>query len=60
MKVRSPRTHPHGPHPKAVKSVDSKTETSEYAVMVDTRWPLQIDAALSNVELGDYWKSWRA
>lgn len=48
----------HGPHPKAVKSVSKKTHTEEYAVMVDSRWPLTRDASLSEVEVKDYWKSW--
>ncbi len=54
-----PAGFPHGPHPKAVKTVESKTETNEYAVMVDTRWPLQVDPLLQSVELADYWKSWQ-
>ena len=49
----------HGPHPKAVKGVENKTDTEEYAVMVDTRWPLKVDPVLNNVENKDYWKSWR-
>lgn len=54
-----PAGFPHGPHPKAVKNIDSKTRTNEYAVMVDTRWPLEIaDQALS-VEQKEYWKSWK-
>lgn len=48
----------HGPHPKAMKSVQTKTETDEYAVMIDSRWPLQTDSAAQSVELPDYWKSW--
>lgn len=55
-----PMGFPHGPHPKAVKSVENKTETNEIAVMVDSRWPLQMDTSLEKVELKDYWKSWRA
>ncbi len=54
-----PMGFPHGPHPKAVKSVDSKTETNETAVMVDSRWPLEADPILEGVELKDYWKSWK-
>lgn len=49
----------HGPHPKAVKSIGGKTHTNEYAVMIDSRWPLNRDAALDQVELGEYWKSWQ-
>jgi homogentisate 1,2-dioxygenase len=54
-----PAGFPHGPHPKAVKNVNTKTETKEYAVMVDTRWPLQRDPCLDEVEVKDYWKSWK-
>ena len=49
----------HGPHPKAMKTIDNKTETNEYAVMVDSRWPLQRDPSLDSVELSEYWKSWQ-
>lgn len=51
---------PHGPHPKAVKSVNSKTETNETAVMIDSRWPLHVDPILESVEFREYWKSWGA
>jgi homogentisate 1,2-dioxygenase len=50
----------HGPHPKAVKAVSAKTETDEYAVMIDSRFPLERDKAADAVELPDYWKSWKA
>ncbi len=53
-----PAGFPHGPHPKAFEKVKSKTHTDEYAVMVDTRWPLKRDPVLDRVELSDYWKSW--
>ncbi|MES2857220.1 MAG: homogentisate 1,2-dioxygenase [Bdellovibrionota bacterium] len=53
-----PAGFPHGPHPKAKDKVKTKTHTDEYAVMIDTRWPLKRDAALDRIELGDYWKSW--
>lgn len=55
-----PAGFPHGPHPKAVKNINAKTETNEYAVMIDTRKPLMIDPAMDGVELKDYWKSWGA
>jgi homogentisate 1,2-dioxygenase len=55
-----PMGFPHGPHPKAVKGVATKTETDEVAVMVDSRWPLFADPAIENVELKDYWKSWQS
>jgi homogentisate 1,2-dioxygenase len=54
-----PAGFPHGPHPKAVKNIGDKTETNEYAVMVDSRWPLQIDEALVAAEMKEYWKSWK-
>lgn len=53
-----PAGFPHGPHPKARKSINGKTHTNEYAVMIDSRWPLKRDPDLSNIELEDYWKSW--
>lgn len=53
-----PAGFPHGPHPKAVKNIGSKTHTDEIAVMVDTRQNLQIDSDLDGVEVKDYWKSW--
>lgn len=53
-----PAGFPHGPHPKARKSIDGKTETNEYAVMIDSRWPLKRDDALSSIEVKEYWKSW--
>jgi homogentisate 1,2-dioxygenase len=54
-----PAGFPHGPHPKAAERVKDKTFTDEYAVMIDTRWPLERDASLGNLELNDYWKSWQ-
>lgn len=54
-----PMGFPHGPHPKAAKGVHTKTETNEIAVMVDSRWPLNVDPALEKVEVPDYWKSWK-
>ena len=53
-----PAGFPHGPHPKAVKGIGSKTHTEEYAVMIDTRQPLMMDDSLSDVELKNYWTSW--
>lgn len=54
-----PMGFPHGPHPKAVKNIGGKTDTNEIAVMIDSRLPLLTDPALENVELKDYWKSWK-
>lgn len=53
-----PAGFPHGPHPKARKNIKGKTETNEYAVMIDSRWPLKRDEVLSGIEVTEYWKSW--
>lgn len=53
-----PAGFPHGPHPKAIEKVKAKTHTDEYAVMLDSRWPLLRDKAMASVEVNDYWKSW--
>lgn len=53
-----PAGFPHGPHPKAVKNVTTKTHTDEVAVMIDTWRPLEVDPLFEKVELMDYWKSW--
>lgn len=48
----------HGPHPKAYESVNDKTYTDEYAVMIDTRNPLHTTKWFDENELKDYWRSW--
>ncbi|MGE3609020.1 MAG: homogentisate 1,2-dioxygenase [Bacteriovoracaceae bacterium] len=48
----------HGPHPKAFASANSKEFTDEFAVMIDTRYPLEITEAFSKHENREYWKSW--
>lgn len=53
-----PAGFPHGPHPKAAKAAESKTETNESAVMLDTRRPLKMTEEAKSVEWADYWKSW--
>lgn len=53
-----PAGFPHGPHPKAIEKVKAKTHTDEYAVMLDSRWPLLRDPVMQSVEVKDYWKSW--
>lgn len=55
-----PAGFPHGPHPKAVKSIGGKTHTSEYAVMIDSRWPLEVDPSVGSLELTEYWQSWKS
>ncbi len=54
-----PAGFPHGPHPKAIEKVKSKTFTDEYAVMIDTRRPLHRDSGAEKLELANYWKSWQ-
>jgi homogentisate 1,2-dioxygenase len=51
----------HGPHPKALSRmlVQSKPATDEYAVMVDTRDPLEISPAAAKVEWAGYVDSWK-
>lgn len=51
----------HGPHPKALGKmlVQDKPATDEYAVMIDARDALDIDAAATAVEAVDYHRSWQ-
>jgi homogentisate 1,2-dioxygenase len=48
----------HGPHPKAFKKANDNEFTDEFAVMIDTRYPLEMTDFFSKVENKDYWKSW--
>jgi homogentisate 1,2-dioxygenase len=48
----------HGPHPKAFQAANDKTFTDEYAVMIDTRFPLKTTEFFHQNENKDYWKSW--
>jgi homogentisate 1,2-dioxygenase len=51
----------HGPHPKALKNmfVQPKAATDEYAVMIDTRDPLEVGEGASAVENVAYVDSWK-
>jgi len=51
----------HGPHPQALTKMlkQEKPGTDEYAVMIDARDALDIGAAATSVEWGDYHRSWR-
>ena len=51
----------HGPHPKALRNMltQAKPATDEYAVMIDTRDPLDAPDAMSAVENLDYVNSWK-
>lgn len=57
-----PAGFPHGPHPKALKKSmqDPKTFTDEVAVMIDTRFALDIKQELQATEDMDYVNSWRS
>ncbi|MEI8593163.1 homogentisate 1,2-dioxygenase [Photobacterium sp. Hal280] len=50
----------HGPHPKALAASQSqpKKETDEVAVMIDTRYPLEVAELPEGVENKDYVYSW--
>jgi homogentisate 1,2-dioxygenase len=52
----------HGPHPKAFATgaKHARKETDEYAVMIDTRFPLQVAALPEGIENRDYVDSWKA
>ena len=56
-----PAGFPHGPHPKAFAAGASQTksETDEVAVMVDTRDALDIAIGAEAIEWGDYVNSWQ-
>ena len=51
----------HGPHPKALARMfqQSKPATDEYAVMIDTRDPLDVTAHGHAVEWAEYVDSWK-
>ena len=61
MMTFHPSGFTHGPHPKALKSMleQKKPATNEYAVMIDTRDPLNIGESVGAVENRDYVNSWR-
>ncbi len=52
----------HGPHPKALQRMfeQKKAMTDEYAVMIDTRRPLEAGEAATAVEDPEYCNSWLA
>lgn len=61
MMTFHPSGFTHGPHPKALKNMlkQTKPATDEYAVMIDTRDPLDIGEGAASVENIDYVNSWR-
>jgi homogentisate 1,2-dioxygenase len=61
MMTLHPGGFTHGPHPKALRRMfkQEKPATDEYAVMIDTRDPLEATGAASAVEWTDYVHSWK-
>jgi homogentisate 1,2-dioxygenase len=61
MMTFHPSGFTHGPHPKALKNmlVQPKAATDEYAVMIDTRDPLDVGEAAAAVENPAYVDSWK-
>ncbi len=61
MMTFHPSGFTHGPHPKALKNMLSqpKAATDEYAVMIDTRDPLEVGEAAAGVENAAYVDSWK-
>ncbi len=62
MMTFHPSGFTHGPHPKALRNMleQKKPATDEYAVMIDTRDPLDICDAAASVENADYVDSWKS
>lgn len=61
MMTFHPAGFTHGPHPKALKNMleQSKPATDEYAVMIDTRDPLEVGEGAASVENAAYIDSWK-
>ena len=61
MMTFHPSGFTHGPHPKALKKmlVQDKPATDEYAVMIDTRDPLDVGDGAASVENHAYVDSWK-
>ena len=49
----------HGPQPQAVQASKGKTQTSEVAVMIESKAPFSVRPDLEAVEMKDYALSWR-
>ena len=62
MMTFHPSGFTHGPHPKALNNMleQKKPATDEYAVMIDTRDPLDVGEGASTVEFAGYVDSWKA
>lgn len=48
----------HGPHPQAVTASKTKDQTSEVAVMIESRRPFAVTPEFETIELKDYAMSW--
>jgi homogentisate 1,2-dioxygenase len=61
MMTLHPSGFTHGPHPKALNRmlVQPKVATDEYAVMIDSRDPLDVGEAARDVEWAGYVDSWK-
>ncbi len=61
MMTFHPSGFTHGPHPKALKNMleQRKPATDEYAVMIDTRDPLDVAEGAAPAELASYVDSWK-
>lgn len=61
MMTFHPSGFTHGPHPKALKNMLTQTKpaTDEYAVMIDTRDPLEVGEGAAAVEFAGYVDSWK-
>ena len=62
MMTFHPSGFTHGPHPKALKNMltQKKPATDEYAVMIDTRDPLEVGEDAATVEFAGYVDSWKS
>ena len=49
----------HGPHPGAIERSIGKKETNELAVMIDPFNPVKITQAATEIEIEEYYQSWR-
>jgi homogentisate 1,2-dioxygenase len=50
----------HGPQKEAVSKAQNLKETNEIAVMIDTKYPLFATSAAVDIEITNYWKSWKS
>ena len=61
MMTFHPSGFTHGPAPQALKNMltQAKAATDEYAVMIDTRDPLEVGPGVAAVENGAYVDNWK-